>query len=326
VQLGTFKALILPPKTNLGKLMKHKATASNNKNNSSAGTNVGIKDYINLCKPRVVMLMLITSYVGMILAVPSIHLLNASQVIAAGLGIAFAAGAGGAINQIIDRRLDKIMARTQKRPLPSGAVPTKHAVIQAIIMSALSLFILGWKVNIATMWLTAATLIGYGFLYSGYLKRASPQNIVIGGLAGAMPPMLGWTAGSGHLLGAGWALVLIIFAWTPPHFWALSIHRERDYAKAGLPMLPITHGIACTKLQIFIYTIFMAVSTYIPCSLMQTGWIYFIAASVLNIIFIYYSWQLLTNKNPRYAWATFKYSITYLGLLFMALVIDHLVF
>lgn len=292
--------------------------------NITNGNRARFIDYINLCKPRVVMLMLLTSYVGMLLAVPSVHFLNASQVIASGVGIMLAAGAGGAINQLIDRHLDKIMARTKQRPLPSGNISDKQALAQAILMSFTSLLILAWKVNLTTMWLTAVTLLSYGFLYSAYLKKASPQNIVIGGLSGAMPPMLGWASANGHLLSAGWSLVLIIFAWTPPHFWALAIHRQDDYIKTNLPMLPITHGVRCAKIQIFLYTIFMSITTYIPCLVMHTGILYLLGVSVINVFFIYYVWKLLTSDNRRYAFAVFRYSITYLGLLFALLLIDHL--
>ena len=282
--------------------------------------------YYELCKPRVVALMVITSYVGMVLAAGSQPKLNWLLYLYASCGIALAAAAGGVINQIIDRRIDAIMARTHKRPLPSHSIPTPHAVIQVIILAGLSLGLLYWQVNTTCTLLTLATLLGYGVVYSAYLKRATPQNIVIGGLVGAMPPMLGWSAINPHLIGSGWLLVLIIFLWTPPHFWALAIARRDEYAKANLPMLPITHGIKLTQQHIVLYSILMIISTYSLYFTHTAGLVYALGVSVLNLGFMYQVIRLCRTElhKKKYGHATFAYSISYLTLMFILLLIDHL--
>lgn len=293
---------------------------------ASAVRSASWRDYLALCKPRVVALMLITSYVGMILGVSHLADLSWACFFYGGVGIALAASAGGTMNQLIDRRIDAIMARTLKRPLPAQLISTKAAAWQAAIMSLLSVLLLSWQVNWQCAALTMATLLGYGVVYSVYLKRATPQNIVIGGLAGAMPPMLGWAAATGHILGYGWILVLIIYLWTPPHFWSLAIHRRNDYAKAIIPMLPLTHGVRFTKINIIFYTVLMVLSSYLPCVVHLSGWVYFIAASLLNILFVYYVLALCLHKQTRYALACFHYSISYLGILFLFMLLDHLFF
>lgn len=282
------------------------------------------KDYLNLCKPRVVALMLITSYAGMLLAVPHLSDLGVSSLLYGGLGIALAAAAGGTANQLIDRRIDAIMARTRKRPLPQHKISSTQALLQVMILSLASIVLLYCLVNPQTAALTLATLLGYAVVYSAYLKRATPQNIVIGGLAGAMPPMLGWAAASGQLLGSGWLLVLLIYSWTPPHFWSLAIHRRQDYAHASIPMLPITHGSHFTKLNILIYTCIMQACSYLLVAIGLCHWIYALGVSLLNLVFLYYAVQVYRKPLSAYPLATFRYSIIYLSLIFPLLVVDHL--
>jgi protoheme IX farnesyltransferase len=281
------------------------------------------RDYIELCKPRVVMLMILTSIVGMFLApstsIPLIPLLFGN------LGIALVAGAAAAMNHIADQHIDKLMGRTQNRPVAKGRISTQQSILFASILCIVGMIILFVLVNALTAILTFLSLIGYAVCYTLYLKHATPQNIVIGGIAGAVPPLLGWTAVTGSINADALLLVLIIYIWTPPHFWALAIYRFEDYAKANVPMLPNTHGIQYTKLNIVLYTILLVCATTLPYVVGMSGKIYFIGVTLANLIFIFYVTRLYVSENRKYAIATFKYSIYYLGILFLLLLIDHFV-
>jgi len=283
--------------------------------------NSSIKNYYELCKPNVVLMMLITALVGSLLA--SKTLAPLSLIALAMLGIGLCASSAAAINQIIDRKADANMNRTANRPIPQGEVSPLNASIFAFVLGSLGTAILVLYVNTLTALLTLASLIGYAFVYTVYLKRATPQNIVIGGLAGAAPPLLGWTAVTNSVDPNSLLLVLIIFAWTPPHFWALAIHRKDDYAKENIPMLPVTHGVKFTKLQIILYTIILILVSLLPFVVMMSGVFYFISAIILGTIFLYYSLRLYFDKNNEHAFPTFVYSIYYIFLIFAALLVDH---
>jgi protoheme IX farnesyltransferase len=280
------------------------------------------RDYYDLCKPKVVMLLLLTAIVGVVLASPpgdiSIFVLVMSS-----LGIGLAASAGAAINQIVERENDAKMARTEGRPMPQGKVSQQNAFIFAVMMAAASVFILTGFINVLTAVLTFASMIGYAVIYTMYLKKATPQNIVIGGLAGATPPLLGWTSVTNSIDPHGLLLVLIIYTWTPPHFWALAIHRRDDYARVNLPMLPVTHGVEFTKYSILGYTILMILVTILPYLAYMRGLIYLVAALVLGGYFLYMVLKLMFAEQPNTAIKTFVYSINYLMLLFIAMVVDH---
>lgn len=280
-----------------------------------------INNYLELCKPRVVALMLLTSVVGMCLASKESVPLN--LFFWSCLGIGLIAGSAAACNHLVDRHIDAIMGRTQRRPIPAGKVPVLHAIIFAASLCVVGAAILFYFVNTLTTILTILTLIGYAGVYTLYLKRATPQNIVIGGIAGAAPPLLGWTAVTGHVDPYSLLLVLIIFVWTPPHFWALAIHRHQDYAKADIPMLPVTHGIDFTKLHILLYTILLFVVSLLPFLTRMSGLFYVIFAVILGSIFLYYAVVLKFTNKPRIAMQTFSYSIVYLMGLFVAILIDH---
>lgn len=280
-----------------------------------------VKDYFTLCKPRVVALMILTSAITMFLASP--HGVSFNLLLVASLGIALSAGAGATINQLIDAKIDKVMGRTQKRPIPAGRVKLSSATIFAIILMILSQIILILWVNLLTAVLCFLTLIGYAIIYTRFLKRATPQNIVIGGLAGAMPPLLGWTAVTGQINVEPLLLVLIIFMWTPPHFWALAIERHHEYAKADIPMLPVTHGLEYTRLNVLVYTVLLILVTYLTFVINMTGIIYLIGITLLNLGFLYYSIQLYLNKRDKIAYKTFRYSVIYLALVFALLLVDH---
>ena len=284
-------------------------------------TSVSWRDYLEMCKPKVVALMLLTSVIGMFLAVPGMVPLDA--LIFGNLGIALAAGSAAAVNHIVDRRIDTLMARTHNRPLAQGRVKLAHAILFAAVLGVLGIGLLVVLVNPLTAWLTLGSLIGYAFIYTGFLKRATPQNIVIGGLSGAVPPLLGWTAVTNSLDANALLLVLIIFAWTPPHFWALAIHRRDDYAQADIPMLPVTHGNEYTALHIMLYTLMMVAVSLMPYVTGMSGLIYLVGAIILGLRFVYWSWLLLQNKDPSVPYATFKYSITYLMVLFLVMLVDH---
>ena len=282
------------------------------------------RDYKELTKPNVVALMILTSIIGMFMAVPGMVPLNA--LILGNLGIAMCAGAAAAINHLVDQRVDMHMARTRNRPIAKGRLSTAQAGMFALIVGGLGMAILFIWVNALTAWLTLASLLGYAVVYTMFLKRATPQNIVIGGLAGAAPPLLGWVAVTGEIHGHALLLVLIIFAWTPPHFWALAIHRKDEYALVDIPMLPVTHGVAFTKLHILLYTLIMFVITLLPYATRMSGPLYLAGAVVLGFGFLYWAIELLRNKNPRAPIKTFKYSITYLMALFLIMLVDHYVF
>ncbi len=279
------------------------------------------RDYLELCKPRVVLLMLLTVVVGMYLATPG--WVSLSLLLSSLLGIGLCAGSAAAINHLVDKRIDAIMARTKKRPVARGQVSVRQALWFALIMGALGLTVLVVFVNQLTALLTFVTLIGYAGIYTGYLKRATSQNIVIGGLAGAAPPLLGWTAVTNQLDPQALLLVLIIFIWTPPHFWALAIYRYEEYQHAQIPMLPVTHGIAFTKLNVYLYTILLLVVSVLPFVTGMSGLFYLIGALVLGMRFLFWSHKLYRTDKPVVAMQTFRFSIVYLMLLFVFLLVDH---
>lgn len=278
------------------------------------------QDYLALCKPRVVALMLLTVVVGMYLAPGNISL---ALLIHSLLGIGLAASAAAAVNHIVDRRIDVLMARTQQRPVAQGRITVRQAALFAVIMGSTGLGLLSIYVNPLTATLTFVTLIGYAGVYTGYLKRATPQNIVIGGLAGAAPPLLGWTAVTNHLDPQALLLVLIIFTWTPPHFWALAIYRFKDYQHAEIPMLPVTHGIRYTKLSILFYTILLVLVSLLPVVVGMSGWIYLLGVLMLDGRFMYWAITLWRTEIATVAMQTFRFSIVYLMILFGLLLIDH---
>lgn len=279
------------------------------------------RDYLELCKPRVVALMLLTVVVGMYLAAPGWVPLS---ILLSGLcGVALCASSAATINHLVDRQIDKLMARTKRRPVAQGRVSVHQAVIFAAMMGVSGLLILVSQVNSLTAFLTFLTLIGYAGIYTGYLKRATSQNIVIGGLAGASPPLLGWTAMTNHLDPQALLLVLIIFTWTPPHFWALAIYRYEEYQHAEIPMLPVTHGIPYTKLSVLLYTILLVVVTALPYLVGMSGMAYLIGAMVLGARFLYWAIRLKRSADSSVAMKTFRFSIIYLMLLFVVLLVDH---
>jgi len=270
------------------------------------------------------MLMILTSLVGMFLAVPGMVPLDV--LVLGNLGIALVAASGAVVNHLIDRKIDILMKRTHNRPLPQGRVDPKQTIIFAVTIGVLGMGILLFWVNPLCAWLTLGSFVGYAFIYTGYLKHATPQNIVIGGLSGAMPPLLGWSAVTGTIEPDALILVLIIFAWTPPHFWALAIHRKDEYAKSGVPMLPVTHGEHVTKVHIIVYTAILVVVSVFPYFSSMSGPLYLGSALVLGAGFLFWSGLLMFNSKPTTAMDTFKYSIVYLALLFVALVLDHYLF
>jgi protoheme IX farnesyltransferase len=284
-------------------------------------TDVIWQDYLTLCKPKVVSLIVFTAVVGMFLATP--NMVPWDVLIYGTIGIGLAASSAATINHVIDYRIDSIMARTMRRPLPEGKISVVNAIIFAWFLGTISMGILAFLVNTLTAGLTALSLIGYGFIYSMFLKRATPQNIVIGGAAGAAPPVLGWTAVTGTLDPNSLLLFLIIFVWTPPHFWALAIYRRDDYAAADIPMLPVTHGVEFTRLQILLYTILLFVVTLLPYLVGMSGFFYLAGAVLLGAGFLYYAILMRFNHDDQLAMRTFSYSIIYLMLLFAFLLIDH---
>lgn len=278
-------------------------------------------DYLELCKPRVVALMLLTVAVGMFLATPG--MVPFSILFCGLVGIGCVAGSAAAVNHLVDKHIDAKMLRTCKRPVAQGRIAVRHALLFAATLAVLGLVLLALCVNMLTACLTFITLIGYAGIYTGYLKRATPQNIVIGGLAGAAPPLLGWTAVTNQLDPQAFLLVLIIFTWTPPHFWALAIYRYEDYKKAEIPMLPVTHGIAFTKLTIVLYTILLLVVSSLPFVIAMSGWLYLVGATVLGLRFLYWALLLYYKENNQIAMRTFRFSIIYLLSLFVILLLDH---
>lgn len=284
----------------------------------------GWRDYLELTKPRVVALMILTAIIGMLLARPGLP--SWSVLVFGNLGIALLAGAAAVVNHVVDKKIDLVMARTRKRPVATGRLTTTEALGFAMALGLAGMVVLVTQINLLTAWLTLASLIGYAVIYTLFLKRATPQNIVIGGLAGAMPPLLGWTSVSGRIEGDALLLVLIIFAWTPPHFWALAIHRKEEYAEAGIPMLPVTHGNRFTELHMILYTLIMLAASVMPFVTGMSGLLYLIGAALLGLWFLQYTVRLWMKDDRRIALATFKYSITYLMLLFMLLLVDHFIF
>ena len=278
--------------------------------------------YYELTKPNVVWLIVFTAIVGMMMATPGMVPLPA--LIFGSLGIGLGAASAAVINQLVDQEVDMRMGRTENRPLPTGQVDNIQAGAFALILGSLSMLILVGLVNLLTAALTFASLIGYAFIYTMYLKRATPQNIVIGGAAGAAPPILGWAAVTGEVHPHALLLFLIIFVWTPPHFWALAVAKKDEYAKAKIPMLPVTHGVAYTRLHILLYTILLFAVTLLPFAVQMSGLLYLSGTLILNIIFLYYAIALMRpNADAKLAMQTFAYSIVYLMAIFALLLIDH---
>lgn len=285
-------------------------------------TSGAVKDYVTLCKPRVVLLMMLTTWAGMYLA--ATDTIPWWLWVSATLGIGMMSGAAATMNHIIDRHVDAVMARTQKRPLVTGRLTTKAAWVFATIQAIIGFIILCIWVNFLTAWLTFLAAVGYSIVYSLYLKRATSQNIVIGGLSGAMPPLLGWTAVSGQLDPQGWLLVLIIFSWTPAHFWALCLHRIDEYRKSGFPMLPVTHGIPYTKLNIVLYSLLTVACSLLPYAIGMSGEVYLVSVLILNAGMMIYALKLqFAEDHHILALKNFQYSLVYLTGLFIMILIDH---
>lgn len=282
------------------------------------------RDYLEMCKPRVVVLMLLCAVVGMILATPGTVPLD--LVLSASLGIALVAGSAAVVNHVADQHIDAKMARTESRPVATGRVTNSQAIMFAAVTGVFGMALLWFLVNPLTAWLNLASWVGYGLIYTLYLKRATPQNIVIGGLFGAAPPLFGWTAVTNSIDPGGLLLVLIIFAWTPPHFWALALERKDEYADVGMPMLPVTHGEAYTRLHILLYTILLVVASVLPFVIVMSGPLYLAGALALGVGFLYWAIVLMRNNNDKAPMETFRYSIVYLGALFLVMLIDHYLF
>ncbi len=280
-----------------------------------------IKSFYQLCKPRVTALIVFTAIIGMFLATPIMVPLDI--LFSASIGIAFVCGAAAAFNCLIEEKIDSIMARTRGRPLPTGQLNQQETIVFSTLLGGIGLLILYIFVNPLTMWLTLATFFAYAVIYTVFLKPATPMNIVIGGASGAMPPVLGWAAVNNYVSPESIILFLIIFCWTPPHFWALALYRRKEYEKVGMPMLPVTHGEKYTLLQIVLYTVILTIVTMMPFSVGMTGIIYLVFATILNGIFLYYVVMLYRQYSDKLSKKIFKYSILYLGLIFLALLIDH---
>jgi len=283
-----------------------------------------INQFYRLTKPRVVSLIVFTAVIGMFLAVPGAVPLDI--LIFGTIGIALVAGAAAALNCLVEQKMDAVMARTKGRPLPQGKVSVPETLFFLLIVGGLGLFVLYHWVNALTMWLTLGTFVGYAIIYTVILKPLTPQNIVIGGASGAMPPVLGWAAVTGDVTADALLLFLIIFAWTPPHFWALALYRKNEYASIGMPMLPVTHGDQFTKLHVLLYTIILCIVTTLPYITQMSGLIYLGSSIVLNGIFMYYAVEIYRNYSDQLAREAFRYSILYLALLFVALLVDHYFF
>jgi protoheme IX farnesyltransferase len=280
-----------------------------------------LRQFFALTKPRVVSLIVFTAVIGMFMAAPGMPPLSA--LVFGTIGIALVAGAAAAINCLVEQKIDAVMARTRARPLPRGELSSLQTLVFASIVGSAGLLVLYLKVNALTMWLTLVTFVGYAVVYTVLLKPATPQNIVIGGASGAMPPVLGWAAVANDVAPEALLLFLIIFVWTPPHFWSLALYRAQEYAKAGLPMLPVTHGGKYTRLQIVLYTLALFAVTLLPFAVRMSGWIYLAAAVALGTVFIAYAVALYRNYSDALARRTFRYSIVYLAALFSALLVDH---
>lgn len=283
-------------------------------------------EFFKLTKPRVVSLIVFTAMIGMLLAVPKSGSVNWLVFWVANLGIGLVAGAAAAINCLVEQRIDAKMARTRARPLPRGQLSNRQTLIFASLLGVAGLLLLWLVVNALTMWLTLITFVGYAIVYTVWLKPATPQNIVIGGASGAMPPVLGWAAMTGHVAPEALVLFLLIFVWTPPHFWALALYRRAEYALAGLPMLPVTHGEYFTRLNVLLYTVMLIATTFLPLALQMSGVIYWLSASVMNIIYLVVAWRLYRQYSDALARKAFTWSIAYLSLLFAALLVDHYFF
>jgi protoheme IX farnesyltransferase len=282
---------------------------------------VNWRDYLEMTKPRVVLLMLLCALVGMFLAVPGMVPLGA---LVFGLpGIALVAGSAAAVNHIADAEIDARMARTEARPMATGRVGMAQGLLFSALLGTAGMSVLYFFVNPLTAWLNLASWVGYGLIYTLYLKRATPQNIVIGGLFGAAPPLFGWAAVSNSVEPGALLMVLIIFAWTPPHFWALALERKEEYALVNVPMLPVTHGEQYTRLHILYYTLILVAVSLLPFAIGMSGWLYLVSALALGGGFLYWAVVLLRNRNPRAPMETFRYSIVYLGVLFVMLLVDH---
>jgi protoheme IX farnesyltransferase len=280
-----------------------------------------LRAFYSLTKPRVVSLIVFTAVIGMFLATPGVVPLQI--LLASTVGIAFVAGAAAAINCLVEQKIDAVMKRTQWRPLPQGELSAIQTLVFAGVLGGAGLWLLLHFVNALTMWLTLATFVGYAVIYTVILKPATPQNIVIGGASGAMPPVLGWAAVTGQVTIEPLLLFLIIFAWTPPHFWALALYRTEDYARAGVPMLPVTHGKAYTRLQVLLYTLILFAVSLLPYVIRMSGAVYLVAALVLGGIFLGYALRIYFAYTDALAQKTFRYSIAYLAFLFAALLVDH---
>ncbi len=278
-------------------------------------------DYLELAKPKVVALITFTAMVGMLLAVPG--MVPVEIFVFGSLGIALSAGSAAAVNHLLERRSDALMTRTRRRPLPSGQLATGQVLGFAVCLCLSGMVLLLLFTNPLTALLTFLSLVGYALIYTGYLKRATPQNIVIGGAAGAAPPVLGWTAVTGWPDADALLLFMIIFVWTPPHFWALAIHRREDYARADIPMLPVTHGVDYTRFQILLYTVLLIPVTVLPYLTELSGLVYLLGVLALDGIFVGYAWRLYRTRDDRLAMPTFGYSIIYLFALFALLMVDH---
>ena len=288
-------------------------------------TSSRLSQFLALPKPRVVSLIVFCAVIGMFLAVPfgALDARFAAAALAATLGIALVAGAAAAINCLVEQKIDALMARTRGRPLPRGQLTSSQTLVFAAVVGGMGLAVLYFEVNALTMWLTLATFVGYAVVYTVVLKPMTPQNIVIGGASGAMPPVLGWAAVTGDISYQALLLFLIIFAWTPPHFWSLALYRKHEYAKAGVPMLPVTHGDKFTRLHVLFYTVILVTVTLLPFATRMSGLIYVTAAVTLGAVFLYYAVRIYCDYSDRLAQTTFRYSIVYLTLLFSALLIDH---
>ena len=277
--------------------------------------------FYQLMKPRVVSLIVFTAVIGMFLATPG--MVPAQILLAATFGIALVAGAAAAFNCLVEQKIDAIMMRTRSRPLPSGQLTSVQTLVFAGMVGGIGLAILYQWVNVLTMWLTLATFVGYAVIYTVILKPMTPQNIVVGGASGAMPPVLGWAAVTGEVTAEALTLFLIIFAWTPPHFWALALYRKNEYAKAGVPMLPVTHGDQFTRLHVLLYTVILLACSMLPFTVRLSGLIYLVSALILGAVFLWYAVKIYTHYSDALARRTFRYSIAYLTALFAALLIDH---
>lgn len=289
--------------------------------NSLTGSSSRISAFVALTKPRVVSLIVFTAVIGMLLATPG--MVPPQLLLAGTVGIALVAGAAAAMNCLVEQGIDARMRRTDWRPLPRGELTSLETVVFAGVIGGFGLWLLAHYVNLLTMWLTLATFVGYAVIYTVILKPLTPQNIVIGGASGAMPPVLGWAAVTGEVTVDAMLLFLIIFAWTPPHFWSLALYRTEDYARAGVPMLPVTHGKDYTRLQVLLYTLILFGVSLLPFAIRMSGWLYLAAAIALGAVYIVYAVRIFIAYSDRLARSCFRYSIVYLAALFAALLVDH---